>query len=99
MNEGSRFWARLLIRFPEPTPVADADIKEIHGYFRVYGISAATDSAARAILQRSIRDGVIDWSESELSLVDPELLDEAIRERMRDPARNGIWYESGRIFI
>lgn len=69
------------------------------GYFRDFGVTAASEAEARMFVTGAVTDGRISWSHSTISSVVPDRLHPAIIARSLDWTTKGIWYAGGRIFF
>ncbi len=74
------------------------------GYYRNFGVTAESEQSAHVLVEQSIPDGSIIWTESETT----ELSEARVRKLIgRKPPldlaafrgeMSGIWYKSGHIF-
>lgn len=92
-------WVNVCVMLATPLPGSSGDgARPIVGYYQNFGVRAPRGET-KQVLERSIADGTIDWSESEETDVDPNAVDDDIAQRVSEPDHNGIWYKSGRIFF
>jgi hypothetical protein len=92
------FWATVHVTFP--IPVFDEDdptATPTQGYWRNFGIRAAPNRV-QDVLAAVIRDGAIDWTETEWDLVEARSLAPEIRSRIEFVDGEGAWYKSARVF-
>lgn len=80
---------------PDPDDPEDDD-PPIVGYYRNFGVSAASEEEARRLVTADVPDGEIDWAESTICPRDIETLHPDIIARSGDWTEMGIWYKSGR---
>ena len=91
------FWATVHVKFHAPIPFVDDPAEPpIHGYYRCFGIRAIP-RRVQVVIEESVDDGAVDWSNTEWHLVDPLSLDKPVRVRITDVTGEGVWYMSGRI--
>ncbi len=85
------------IRFS--APVRDSDGKLLSGAFQNVGVLALAQSEVRGIVAAAISDGVIDWDDSEIRMMDDKELQDRDFAPFAQGARQGaVWYMSGRCF-
>ncbi len=97
--------AAVVLHPPRPAPGADGRKMEpeASGYFQNLGLTAKNEDAAAALVEGSIADGEVAWSESKV-----RRLDEAQARILcgsngpSDPEAfrgetSGVWYRSGRV--
>jgi hypothetical protein len=77
----------------------DPDRRPVVGYYRRYGVSAATETEALELVSAAIADGDIDWADSRIALADLGTLTPQIVERSGDWSQKGVWYTGGRILF
>jgi hypothetical protein len=97
------FWVMASVKLHSPSLLFDESGKPdedgpLPGYYRTFGVTAASSKAAREMVVAAVDDGEIDWADSEISSIVPESLAAWIVEKSGDWTREGIWFESGRIF-
>lgn len=94
------FFARIRVLLDTPAHVdGDTTTKPLTGFFRNIGIVAADLNEAKACLEHSVIEGVIDWANTEfieMSKVDSEI---AGRYHLHPQTPCRVWYTSGRIFF
>ena len=62
------FWARLHVVFPNPTlDMSDPTEIPSQGYYRNFGVRCIPADLER-ILEKTVTDGVVDWSEASASM-------------------------------
>src|SRR3954447_382521 len=76
------------------TKPLDSEGDPLVGYYVNIGVTAENTQKARALVSHSIRDGAIDWNESEW--FDADTLGPEIIKCRREPRCPIIWYKSGR---
>ena len=64
------------------------------GYYVNIGVTAENIRRAKSLVSHSIRDGTIDWKESQW--LEPDSLDPEITKSAREAKCPIIWYKSGR---
>lgn len=96
------YWFVLCVLLHQPLrgePDSDDEddrARELIGYHTCYGVTAEAASEARRLVEEAVQDGTIDWSDSEVSRVDPQRLHRNIRARSKNWTVRGIWYRAGR---
>jgi hypothetical protein len=91
------WWATICVQLDAPQPLEGEDGTvegEIVGYYRNYGITAASEVRLRELIEAVVGDGKIDWQETEWHQIEPG--DDRIPE---GPTGEGIWHESGRLLF
>lgn len=83
---------------PDPED-EDGDKRLIAGYFRNFGVTAATEGEACELVEAEISDGEISWPESKISVDVVTRLSPEIISRSGDWTERGIWYRSGRVLF
>lgn len=92
------FWATVHVKLRIPVPDQDDPAATpVQGYYRNFGIRAVPNRVHQ-VLAELVTDGVIDWSETEWSLVDPNTLKREIRSCIEPVAGEGVWYQSGHVY-
>jgi hypothetical protein len=89
-------WAVIHVVLNEPLPVK-GDAGMVVGYYQSLGV-ASQPASLRALIERHVLDGTVDWADSEVEAVDPTNLDEEMRQQIVPVSGEGIWYQSGRSF-
>lgn len=69
------------------------------GYFRNFGVTAASEWEARTLIQNIVDDGEIEWGKVSWAEVDLRSLDQQIAKQCEDSTLTGVWYKSGRILF
>jgi hypothetical protein len=98
VSQPELYWIMLHVRLRAqifPGLIGDHD-KPIDGYYKSFGVTASNESEAKEIALSAIQDGAVDWTKSEISLVEPERLAPDILARCKDWRKKGIWYKTGR---
>jgi hypothetical protein len=79
---------------------SDDEHKEvIGGYFRNFGVTAASEQEACNSVAGEVCDGDIDWSQSKISVDVIERLDSELPAKSGDWHHRGIWYRSGHVYF
>ena len=92
------YWATMHVRLHSPIhDVEDPAGTPTQGYYQVFGLRAAPNRV-RELLTSAVHDGAIDWRDSECRVVDPQMLDQAIRRQVQPVIAEGFWYRSGHMF-
>jgi hypothetical protein len=95
------YWVVLEVNLHSEFTVHDPETNEedgpVIGYFRTYGVSAASEAEATALAASEVQDGEINWAGSQVSVVIPERLDPAILARSADRRKVGVWYRGGKV--
>jgi hypothetical protein len=90
------FWATVHVKFTAPVQLHDSPAATpAQGYYRSFGIRARPNRV-QVVISNAIKDGAIDWLDTEWCLVDPSGLGRGIRVNIQPVAGEGIWYMSGR---
>ena len=96
------YWVVLEVNLHSTFTVHDPETNEedgpVIGYFRTYGVTAASEAEASALAASEVQDGEINWAESQVSVVVPERLDPEILARSEDRRKVGVWYRGGKMF-
>jgi hypothetical protein len=79
---------------PMRDPVYPNEVQYLPGYYRPVSVYASSEGDAIAELRKSITDGRIDWSCSELVEVEKRW-----RDRLRMLAGRRITFQGGRVFF
>ena len=95
-NPLPKHWVSVHVILAEPLPIAGGPDTAV-GYYRNFGLACPADSV-RQLVEEHVRDGTVDWLDSEVTAVDPSSLDPEILEQASPLAGSGIWYASGRAF-
>ena len=82
-----------MVRVVLKTPIS-SEGEALVGYHINIGVSAESVQKARSLVSHSIRDGTIDWKESEW--LEPDTLGAEIGKSPREATCPIIWYKSGR---
>ena len=95
------FFATVSVMLHQPMRSVGALEKSelVIGYYKNFGLTAASDQDARTVAMNAINDGVIDWADSELKTIDLDKFDPQIACCCKDKRRRGIWYMSGHSFF
>jgi hypothetical protein len=89
---------RVLIHVVFSEPIAiEGESGTVVGYYQSLGI-ASEAANLRALIERHVIDGTIDWVDSEVESIDLKSLDEEIRKQAALVSGEGIWYQSGRSY-
>jgi hypothetical protein len=92
-------WATVCVQLAVPfRDPEDPDHPPCVGYFRNFGIRL-NGPQPRHFLERIIGDGLVDWTDTEITEVDVQRLDQTIRKSVTEPDENGVWYKSGRMYF
>ena len=92
------FWVSLAVKRTGPrTESTESWPPETVGYYRNVGIRARP-SRLKAVIESYVKEGAIDWADTEFERVNPEDLNSTIQQRIRPIESEGVWYESGRAF-
>ena len=92
-------WATVCVRLhTAPNSTSDLDNPPVVGYFRNIGLRL-NGAQPKELLTYIIDDGAIDWNDTSVSEVDPQLLDAVIRKAITAPDASGVWYRSGRMYF
>lgn len=98
----SDYWVRACVYLRQPLVDEDDSGQVIVGYFRNFGIRAATDQIV-PMIDAAVAEGQVPgdvaWNESDWYGVVRASLDEAIQARSVSLTKEGIWYMSGRMFF
>lgn len=92
----SNHWAVIHVELSEPLPVK-GDAGMVVGYYQSLGV-AGEPANLRALIERHVQDGAVDWTDSEVEPIDPKNLDKETRKQIVPVSGEGIWYQSGRSF-
>lgn len=79
--------------------VLGEDGQVVGSYYQNYGVSADNPAEAKVLLERTVVDAVIDWTDSEIREMDDEELHDTTFRAGLTAERNSIWFKSGRIFF
>lgn len=83
------------LRFHERPETADGG--RIDGAYQNIGVLADDEAEVRRIIASVVRDGSVDWDDSEVRRMDPvELQDKDFSPFVQDARPNAVWYMSGR---
>jgi hypothetical protein len=91
-------WVQACVHLLKPVTVADGSGPPAVGYFRNVGLRIPGPQP-RSFLERLFPDGIVDWSETEVTEVNPSTLDRDIRALVTAPDSDGVWYRSGRLYF
>lgn len=91
-------WAQVCVKLSESMPASDGVGPPMVGYYRNLGVRISGPQP-RGFLERLFPDGVIDWSDTEVSEVEPSSLDRELRNCVTAPDADGVWYRSGRMYF
>jgi hypothetical protein len=90
------WWATVHVKFVPP--IADPDdpsATPTQGYYRNFGVRAAP-ARVHLVISAAVKDGVIEWSDTEWNLLDANDLKSHMRAQITPVAGEGVWYEGGR---
>ena len=79
--------------------LGEDDAEASVGYYRVLFLSALADDSANSILADYVKDGNIDWQDSEVTEIDLDSNKEEVRSKCVGPSGIGIWWASGRVLF
>ena len=89
----------VMLRSPEKVKDESEGWTEISGYYRVLGLTAPSEQAAKSMAASLVNDGEIDWTDSTVKPADRlSFIGRAARRRRR-VLKRGVWYQSGRVFF
>lgn len=88
-------WIMACVELPDTNEEDGA----IAGYFRNFGVTAASEGEACELVETEIDDGEISWPESKISVDVVTRLSPEILSRSGDWTERGVWYRSGRILF
>ena len=80
----------------EPLPIKGKSGLVV-GYYQSLGVTSEPANL-RVLIERHVRDGTVDWPDSDVEVVDSASLDENIQGQIVPVSGEGVWYESGRSF-
>jgi hypothetical protein len=89
-------WVVIHVVLSKPLSV-NGDAGMVVGYYQSLGV-ASEPTNLRALIERHVQDGTVDWADSEVEPIDPTNLDEETRQQIVPVSGEGIWYQSGRSF-
>src|SRR6202007_190548 len=79
-----RYMVTVAVSLHIPFVVAgDTDARPVVGYYRQFGVSAESETAAIELLTAVISDREIDWLDSRVAIATPETLDPVIVDRSK----------------
>jgi hypothetical protein len=100
MTSLKTYWIMIRVDLIEVRPVSDPEQNgSIGGYFRNFGVTAASEREACDFVAGEVEDGNVDWSQSKVAADVMGRLDRKILERSGDWSQRGIWYRSGHVFF
>jgi hypothetical protein len=92
-------WATVCVRLNAAlNSTSDLDNPPVAGYFRNFGVRL-NGVQSKELLTYIIDDGAVDWDDTSVSEIDPQLLDDVIRKAITAPDASGVWYRSGKMYF
>lgn len=71
----------------------------IRGYYKNFAVTAKSATDARIIVSRTVQDGSIDWTDSEVEEGDVATISLKVAFPCNHPDTPGIWHASGRVLF
>jgi hypothetical protein len=79
------------------TPVRDDQGQVVPGAYQVFGVRAADEAEAKAIVAAAVSDGSVDWDDSEIEVMSKErLADPTFASAAKAAPPGAIWWQTGR---
>lgn len=97
--DATPFVVRVSVVLTEPKVNEEDRSEVLRNYFRVFGVTAASEVDVKRYLSEDVTDGEIEWEEFAVASRGRHKVPQDILEQSSDTHREGIWYRSGRVFF